>query len=325
MNQAGSLRRIGQTDIFVSPIALGCWPITGITSVDVNREDSLLTVRAALDTGINFFDTAHMYGYEGESERLIAAAIGDRRDEFVIATKSGLHWDAGRQRVCDGRPETIHRECRESLRRLETDYLDLLFLHAPDRAVPLAETAGAFYELHQQGLVRAVGMSNVTISQIEEFRAICPVEVCQPAYNMLQREIDQNLLPWCRQQQISVVVYWPLMKGLLAGRLRRDHIFSRKDGRQKYPMFQGQEWGKNQDFVDQLRVISGKLGKTVAQLVLNWTIHQPGITAALCGSKRAFQVKENADAMGWKLTQEIELEISDAIRARGPISSRWAI
>ena len=168
-------------------------------------------------------------------------------------------------------------------------------------------------------------MSNVTISQIEEFRAICPVEVCQPAYNMLQREIDQNLLPWCRQQQISVVVYWPLMKGLLAGRLRRDHIFSRKDGRQKYPMFQGQEWEKNQDFVDQLRVISGKLGKTVAQLVLNWTIHQPGITAALCGSKRAFQVKENADAMGWKLTREIELEISDAIRARGPISSRWAI
>ena len=115
------------------------------------------------------------------------------------------------------------------------------------------------------------------------------------------------------------------MKGLLAGRLRRDHIFSREDGRQKYPMFQGQEWDKNQDFVDQLRVISAKLGKTVAQLVLNWTIHQPGITAALCGSKRAFQVKENMDAMGWKLTQEIELEISEAIWARGPIISRWAV
>src|SRR5262245_459674 len=125
-------RRVGTTDVFVSPVAMGCWPITGITSIDVTDAHSFATLQAALDAGINFFDTAYVYGFEGESERLIARALGHRRKEIVIATKGGLHWGPAGKQAHDASPATLRRECEESLRRLNTDHVDLLYLHAPD-------------------------------------------------------------------------------------------------------------------------------------------------------------------------------------------------
>jgi aryl-alcohol dehydrogenase-like predicted oxidoreductase len=157
----------------------------------------------------------------------------------------------------------------------------------------------------------------VTLPQLVAFHAVCPVAAFQPAYNMLQRQIERDTLPWCRERQVAVVVYWPLLKGLLAGRLPRQHVFPPSDGRAKYPMFQGEEWQKNQDFVDRLREIAADAGKTVAQVVVNWTIHQPGITAALCGAKRAYQIAETAGAMGWRLDDEQLRRIEAALTARG--------
>src|SRR4029079_6866249 len=197
---------------------------------------------------------------------------------------------------------TLERECEESLRRLRTDRVELLYLHAPDPATPLVESAAALRKMLDTGKTRAVGISNASIEQIQEFHAVCPLSAVQPVYNMLQREIEQDCVPWCLENQVSLMIYWPLMKGLLAGKLPRDHVFDPRDGRRKYPMFQGEEWQKNQDFLEKLRPIAAESGKSVAELVLNWTIHQPGITAALCGAKRPQQIRANAGGMGWRLT-----------------------
>ncbi len=319
------LRPLGQTGIRVSPIALGCWPISGMTSLDVNEVDSLATLQAALDVGMNFLDTAYAYGAAGESERLIARAVAGRRDKVVIATKCGIHWAADGKRVIDGSPATIRRQCVESLRRLATDCVELLYLHAPDPNTPLTESASELGRLMQEGKTRSIGVSNFSLTQLAEFHAVCPVVAVQPPYNMLQREIERDMVPWCRERGVAHCVYWPLLKGLLAGKLPRNHVFQPGDGRAKYPMFQGDEWQKNQDLLDDLRAIAADAGKSVAQLVVNWTIHQPGITAALCGAKRPEQIRETAGALGWRLTTEQLAQIDAALARRGMALVRAAV
>jgi aryl-alcohol dehydrogenase-like predicted oxidoreductase len=316
---ATELRPLGATGIHVSPVALGCWPISGMTSLDVNEQDSLATIHAALDCGINFLDTAYAYGPAGESERLIARAIAGRREAVVIATKGGVHWASDGSRVLDGRPATLRRECEESLKRLDTDHVELLYLHAPDPNTPLAESASELRKMCEEGKTRAVGVSNFTLPQLIEFHAVCPISAFQPPYNILQRQIERDTLPWCRERGIATCIYWPLMKGL------RDHVFKPGDGRPKYPMFQGLEWQRNQDFLDELRLLAVEAGKTVAQLVVNWTIHQPGITAALCGAKRPDQIRETAGAFGWRLTAEQLGRIDAALLRRGTPVTRLAV
>jgi aryl-alcohol dehydrogenase-like predicted oxidoreductase len=319
------LRALGSTGIVVSPVALGCWPIAGMTSLDVNEADSLATIQAAIDCGINFLDTAYCYGANGDSERLIARAVAGSREKVAIATKGGIHWAADGSRVIDGRPESLRRECEESLRRLATDHVELLYLHAPDPKTPLAESAAALRGLLEAGKTRAVGVSNFSLAQLEEFHAVCPIAAFQPPYNMLQRDIERDTLPWCVKHGVAVCIYWPLMKGLLAGKLNRDHAFRPGDGRAKYPMFQGQEWQRNQDFLDELRAIAAEAGKTVAQIVVNWTIHQPGITVSLCGAKRPDQIRETAGAMGWKLSPLQLVRIDAALARRGLAVTRGAV
>jgi aryl-alcohol dehydrogenase-like predicted oxidoreductase len=322
MNRAAhNWRPLGNTGVSISPVALGCWPIAGVTTLDANEADSIATIRKCFDVGINHLDTAHVYGPKGESENLIRRAVGNRRDEMVIATKCGIHYE-GREMVNDARPERLRAECDESLRRLGTDRVELLYLHAPDETVPIAESAGALRELLEAGKTRSVGASNFTVEQLEEFSAVCPLAAVQMPYNMLQRDIERRTIPWCRERGIAVTVYWPLMKGLLAGRLPRDAALDERDSRRKYPMYQGDEWHKNQEFVDRLRAAAALSGHTVAQLVVNWTISQPGITSALCGAKRPGQIEETAGAMGWVLSAEQAALIDAAIAARGPAATK---
>ena len=236
------LRRLGGSDLFVSPVALGTWPIAGMTSLDVNDADSLLTIHSALESGINFIDTAHCYGATGESELLIGQAINDparkyRRQEIVIATKGGIHWDAKGIRHYDGRPDRIVRECEESLRRMRIESVDLMYLHAADPHLPVEESATAFSQLIDAGKIRTAGASNLSVEQMEKFQSVCPLTAAQPAYNMLQREIEADLIPWCRERNIAVINYWPLMKGLLAGKIRRGHKFDPADKRLSYDVF----------------------------------------------------------------------------------------
>lgn len=290
--------------------------MAGLTTLDTNEADSLATIQACFELGINHLDTAYTYGPNGESEDLIRRALGDRREEIIIATKGGIHYADG-QFLNDARPERLRMECEESLRRLGTDRVELLYLHAPDENVPIEESAGALRELMEAGKTRSVGASNCTLEQLQAFQAVCPLAAVQMPYNMLQRDIEQRTIPWCREQGIAVMVYWPLMKGLLAGRLPRDHRLPERDSRRKYPMYQGDEWQRNQDFVEQLRAAAAMSGHTVAQLVVNWTISQPGITCALCGAKRPWQIAETSGAMGWALSEEQQARIDTAIAARG--------
>lgn len=303
---------------------MGCWPIAGITSLDVTVSDSEATVRAAFESGINFFDTAYSYGYEGESERTIGRVLADVRDQIAIATKGGIHW-VDRKMQHDGRPETLLRQCEESLQRLGTDRVELFYLHTPDPKVPLADSAGAIQQLISSGKVLTAGLSNASVEQLEQFHKECRLSAFQPHYNMLQREIEDSQLPWCIDRGVSVMCYWPLLKGLLAGKLARDHQFDPNDGRAKYPMFQGEEWIRNQEFIDRLREIADGLGRSIPDVVISWTINRRGITSALCGAKRPEQIRESAKAMTWELPDAAVAAIDEAIKERGTTVSRGAV
>lgn len=291
--------------------------MAGMTSPGVNDADSVATIHACFDLGINHVDTAYMYGRHGESERLIARALGSRRREMIIATKGGYHWSPEGPQMRDARPATLKRECEESLRRLGTEHVEVYYLHGPDAQVPISESAGAIRELIDEGKALSAGASNVSLTQLQEFHAVCPVAVVQPLYNMLRRQIETDIIPWCQAQGVAILAYWPLLKGLLAGKYPRDHVFDPTDNRLKYPMFHGAEWQKNQDLLDRLRTIAAESGHTVAELVINWTIHQPGITGALCGAKRPEQIRENAAGAGWQLTPEQLAAIEQALLDRG--------
>ena len=296
-----------------------------MTSLGVTEAESLATIRACFDLGVNFVDTAYCYGADGESEKLIRRAIGARRGQVVIATKGGIEWDVERKQRKDARPATLRRQCEESLRRLGTDHVDLLYLHAPDPQTPIRESAAELRRLLEEGKTRAVGASNVSVAQCREFAEVCPLAAVQPHYNMLQREIEADLLPWCARENVAVCVYWPLLKGLLAGKLPREHVFQPGDGRAKYPMFQGAEWQKNQDLLDDLRPIAVGAGVPLSALVLAWTMRRPGITAALVGAKRPDQLRENAAALEFEPSPDQLSAIDAALAKRGTPVSRGAV
>lgn len=328
-------RPLGSSPVSVGPLGLGCWPLAGMTRAGVTPEAAAATVRAAIELGITHLDTAYCYGEAGESERAIREALAvvgpTARDAVVIAGKCGIHWepdasrDPPRRQVLDGRPERIRAEVEESLVRLGTDRLDLLYLHAPDPAIPIEESAGELRRLLDCGKARAIGLSNATLDHLERFAAVCPLAACQMHFNLLQREIEREILPWCVQRGVAMVVYWPLMKGLLAGKMHRGQVFPVSDSRHKYPMFNGDEFAKNLGFVEALRPIAARLGVALPDLVLSWTAEQPGITSVLFGATSPEQVAENASALSCDLDDEARRAITAAITARGEVANRRAV
>ena len=321
-----SPRELGSSGVFVGPLGLGCWPLAGMTRAGITHTMAVATVAAAIDAGITHLDTAYCYGADGESERAIfAALVGRRRELVTIAGKCGIHWEPGRKQCVDGRPERIRREVDESLIRLNTDRLDLLYLHAPDPTIPIEETAGALAELLKEGKTRGVGASNCSSDLVARFAAICQLSACQMPFNMLQREIEAEILPWCRARGVAMVVYWPLMKGLLAGGMTRDQVFPTTDSRHKYPMFNGEEFQRNLDVVDVLKMVAARLSCPVADVVLAWTAEQPGITSVLFGATSPDQARTNAQALHCELDDEARQAIAAAVQARGPVAGRRAV
>jgi aryl-alcohol dehydrogenase-like predicted oxidoreductase len=324
-------RSLGSSPVTVCPLGLGCWPLAGMTRDGVSREAAVATVKAAIDSGVAHLDTAYCYGEHGESERAIREALPGRRDAVVLAGKCGIHWEPDpsksppRRQVVDGRPERIRAEVDESLARLGTDRLDLLYLHAPDPAVAIEESAGELKRLLDAGKARAIGLSNASAANLARFVAVCPLAACQMQFNMLQREIEAEVLPWCMANGVAMVVYWPLMKGLLAGRMRRGQTFPTSDSRHKYPIFNGAEFDRNLDFVDSLRPVAARLGCTLPDMVLAWTAEQPGITSVLFGATSPEQVVENAAALRCDLDDDARSAIRAAIQARGPVAGRQPV
>lgn len=312
-SKPSGLRRLGNSDLFVSPVALGCWPMAGISTLDVEDHESIATIHAAIDAGINHFDTAFSYGYDGRSDRILRIALESRTEEVVVATKVGMHYDASRQRILDASPKRLRFEVDEIRKRLNRDVLELLYLHSPDAVTPIESSAEVLAKFVDGGIVKYIGVSNVDAEHATRFSHVIRPVVIQPPFNMLQQDAVRSLLGFCRKQECGIACYWPLMKGLLAGKMSRDHQFNPQDRRVTYSIFQGETWQRAQNLLDTLRDVSLELKTPIATIVIAWTLNQPGITTVLCGAKRPDQIQESASAMHAQLNDEKIDRINQAI------------
>ena len=278
------------------PIILGLWPIAGITTVGVTPRDARGTIQAAIEAGVTAFDTAYSYGYDGESDRLIGEFLRGDRDRFVVIGKVGQRWSDRRRRVTDGSPETLTGDAERSLKRIGVDAFDLLMLHSPDPNVAIEASAEAIDRLRRRGLCRAAGICNANHDSRRRFASVAGCDAIQCPLNLVQPEMLAERIPDASDAGAEVHVYWTLMKGLLAGKITRDHLFAPGDSRPGYDVFQGETRRRVHDAVDELARLGKETGQTVAQLSIGWALSQPGVSAALVGARRPDQIRETAAA-----------------------------
>jgi len=300
---------IAGTSLKVSPVAIGTWAIGGWMWGGTDEAESVATIRAALDHGINVIDTAPAYGF-GRSEEIVGKAVaeGRLRNQVVIATKVGLEWKDGHvfRNASRGR---IMREVDDSLRRLRTDYIDVYQVHWPDPLVPIEETAAAMQTLFKQGKIRAIGVSNFSVEQMQQFRGVAPLHVLQSPYNLFERGIEADLLPYCRKNNIATFGYGALCRGLLSGRMRSDTAFAGDDLRRTDPKFQQPRFAQYLSAVQRLdRLAQKRFGEHVIQLAVRWMLDQ-GITTALWGARHPDQLQPVDEVTGWRLDASTEAEI----------------
>ncbi len=298
------LIKLGRTDLHVSRICFGCWQMGGTYWGEPDEHNLTAAVRRAIDVGVNFFDTADAYG-DGLAEEILGRALkGVSRDKFVLATKVYHHWlgERGSKRVGDLSYEYIIWECEQSLRRLGLDYIDLYQAHSYDYLTPLDETARAFEKLKKDGKIRYYGCSNFTVEQLRYACSVGSFDTIQPRYNLMDRRIEADILPFCLSNNIGVLVYSSLQYGLLTGKFKGSETFN--DLRSKNPEFQGQRFKENVDKVNQLIPIAKRTGKTVTQISLRALLEHPAVHCTIVGIKNSQQIEEAAGAMGWNLTRE---------------------
>jgi len=311
-------RQLGTSDVRVSEVMLGAWAMGGWMWGGADDEAAIEAVNRAIDIGMNTIDTAPMYGF-GHSERVVGQAIKGRRDEVVIATKCGLRWDLEEGEYYfesednEGKHHTVYHNLKKhsileeadmSLERLGVDYIDLYQCHWPDSTTPLSETMEALTQLLDEGRIRAIGLSNFTPQMIQECRKYGPVHSDQPPYSMLDRDIEKELAPYCAQQNVALIVYSPLHRGLLTGKVTMERTFNEGDQRNWMPWFKPENRKRALEFLHRLKPIAEGHGKTFAQLAINWCLCQQGVTAAIVGARRPDQVEENAGGTGWRLSQD---------------------
>ena len=312
-------RPLGDSGVEVSPIGLGTWAFGATVSTwgYVDDNESIATINLAIDTGTTLIDTAPIYGL-GHSEEIVGKALQGRRDKVVLATKCGLLFPRSDDELPPRclKKESVIRECEQSLRRLQTDRIDLYQCHWPDADTPFCETMEALLELRQHGKIRAIGLSNFSCEQIAAAREFGPIHCLQPEFSMLQRRATDDLLPYCVEMGMGVIVYSPLAKGLLTGKFDQSSKFN--DIRANEADYLGDRYRRNLRIVESLRRIAEGYGKTVAQLAINWTIAQPGVTAAIVGAKRVSQWSENVGALGWTISGDDQNAIDRILKDRLP-------
>ena len=298
-------RKLGAADLTVSEIGFGCWAMgKWMWGDDVVDEESVKAVHRGLELGITLFDTAAVYGF-GHSERVLARALGSRRQDIVLATKCGLRWDDRENIWRDSSPQSIVQECEDSLQRLNTDVIDLYQVHWPDDDTPFEDTMAALVSLQEQGKIRAIGVSNFSVEQMQRLRSAGPLVSDQPPYSLLRRGIEKDVLPFCRENGLGVLCYSPMQRGLLTGKYQPGVAFPESDGRHNDRLFQGDTFLRIHSAVEKLRALAAESGKTPAQMALAWVLNQPGVTVALCGVKRPAHIEESAGAAGWKLDADL--------------------
>jgi aryl-alcohol dehydrogenase-like predicted oxidoreductase len=290
---------IPETMLRVSRVAVGTWAMGGLMWGGTDERESIATIRAALEQGINLIDTAPAYGF-GVSEEIVgrALSVASLRSQAVIATKVGLEWRGGKVYRNASR-ERIMREVDDSLRRLRTDYIDVYQVHWPDPLVPVEETAEAMRTLYDQGKIRAIGVSNFSVAQMERFRQVAPLHVLQAPYNLFERAIEAEILPYCRANNIVTFGYGALCRGMLSGRMRADTTFAGDDLRGLDPKFQPPRFVQYVTAVRQLDQLARTLfNRRVIHLAVRWMLDQ-GISVALWGGRHPDQLQPALGVAGW--------------------------
>jgi aryl-alcohol dehydrogenase-like predicted oxidoreductase len=313
LNSSMEFVKIPGTPLVVSRIGLGTWAIGGWMWGGSDEAQSIRTIHEAFDRGVTLFDTAPVYGF-GRSEEILGKALAQdgRRNRAVIATKVGLDWrDATPFR--NASKARIVKEVEDSLRRLQTDLIELYQVHWPDPNIPIGETAAAMAALHRAGKIRAIGVSNFSPNQMDEFRAIAPLHTTQPPYNLFERGIESDVLPYAKDQGIVTIAYGALCRGLLSGRMTNETRFSGDDLRKNDPKFGPRRLQQYLDAVQKLDTFArDNYGKHVIHLALRWILDRADNTVALWGARRPEQLAPIGEVMGWKIDQSAMLEI-DAI------------
>jgi aryl-alcohol dehydrogenase-like predicted oxidoreductase len=312
------LRQLGDSALKITPVIFGAWAIGGWMWGGTDDADAIDAIKAALDHGINTIDTAAVYGM-GHSEILVGQAIKGRRDKVVIATKCGMRWDSAEgsepweQLDNSGRPVTIRKnsrpasifyECEQSLKRLGVDVIDLYQIHRPDPSTPIEESTAALEKLRQDGKVRAIGVSNYDLPQLRRAAETADIASNQPAYSLIQRGIETEILPFCREKHIGTICYSPLERGLLTGAVGPERTFAAGDHRAKHKFFTQENRQRIAGALAKIKPIADGHRATLSQVVIQWTIRQEGITGALVGARNAEQAINNAGGMDVPLSDE---------------------
>jgi len=307
--------RIPGTDLDVSRIALGTWAIGGWMWGGTDEAASIDTIHAALDRRVNLIDTAPVYGF-GTSESIVGKAVKQYgpRDRVVLSTKAGLEWKNG-DVFRNSKPSRIAFEVEESLRRLQTDYIDIYFIHWPDPQVPFEETARIMDTLRQQGKIRAVGVSNYAPDQMDAFRAAGAIHVCQPPYNLFERGIEADVMPYCRENGIALMTYGALCRGLLSGKMTADRQFTGDDLRKVDPKFQPPRYDQYLAAVERLKTLAGEhAGRDILPAAVRWVLDQ-GVEIAIWGGRTPDQMQPIDAVFGWKVDEEFNAKVEAILDA----------
>jgi len=312
--------RFGKTDLEITPVGFGAWAIGGTGWRGAwghqDDEEAVGAIRRAVELGINWVDTAAVYGL-GHSEELVARALKgfSDADRPYVFTKSSLLWDENGNVINSLKKDSVKRECEESLRRLQVDVIDLYQIHWPNPDEDVEEGWGAMAELKEEGKVRHIGVSNFDVSQMERANAIAPVETLQPPYNMLNRDVEEEILPYCGENDIGVIVYSPMRSGLLTGKMTPERVqnMPSDDWRRGAGDFQEPKLSRNLELVEKLREIGERHGRSPAEVAIAWTLRHPAVTAAIVGGRRPDQVDGTIGAAEFRLSEDEIEEIETAI------------
>lgn len=289
-------RQLGNSDMQITRIGFGAWAIGGgdwaYAWGPQDDQDSIAAIHNALDQGINWIDTAAVYGL-GHSEEVVAQALKGRANKPYIFTKCSLVWDTSSREVGNSlQPDSIRREVEDSLRRLQVDTIDLYQIHWPNPAPDIEKGWETLAQLKEEGKVRYIGVSNFNVEQMQRIQPSAPITSLQPPYSLINREIEDEILPFCQQQNIGVIVYSPMMSGLLTGKMSKERVANMPDDdwRRNNPEFQGARLERNLDLTDILRQISEPHGRTPGEVAIAWTLRHPAVTGAIVGARSAQQV-----------------------------------
>jgi len=311
-------RKLGQSNLEITEIAFGAWAIGGWMWGGADADDAIKAIDTAVDNGMTTIDTASVYGF-GLSEELVGKAVKGKRAKVQILTKFGMAWSGNngefffKTKDNAGKPVDIYKhsskkkvlsDCEDSLRRLKTDYIDLFQIHWPDSTTPVSETMEALEQLISEGKIRAGGVCNYPLDLMREAEKTIILASDQMPYSMVRRDIENDIVPYCLDKKIGILAYSPMQRGLLTGKIKPGHKFNEGDSRPDTPYFKEPNLSTILRFLEKIKPIAEGHNATLSQLVLNWTIRQPGITCALAGARNPAQTLENIGAIRFRLTPD---------------------